>query len=58
MDHLSEVCRALRMEKLHATPKKCVFMTDRVIFLRFVVSSQGVSVNSQKIQTIVEWPEP
>jgi len=41
MDHLSEVCRALRMEKLHATPKKCVFMTDRVIFLRFVVSSQG-----------------
>jgi len=32
-------------------------MTDRVIFMEFVVSSQGVSTDSQKIQAIVEWLE-
>ena len=57
MDHLSQVCRTLRNKKLYANSKKCVFMTDRVIFLRFVTSFQGVSADPQKIQVIVEWPE-
>jgi len=33
-------------------------MTDKVIFLRFVVSTQGVPADPQKIKAIVEWPEP
>jgi len=33
-------------------------MTHRVVFLEFVVSAQGVSADPQKIQAIVEWPEP
>jgi len=33
-------------------------MTDRVVFLGFVVSVQGVSADSQKIQAIIEWLEP
>ena len=37
---------------------KCVFMTDRVVLLGFVVSAQGVSADPQKIKAIVEWPEP
>ena len=40
--HLKEVCHALRNEQLCANPKKCMFMTDRVVFLGFVVSAQGV----------------
>ena len=31
-------------------------MTGQVIFLE-LVSSQGVSADPQKVQTIVEWPE-
>ena len=54
MDHLSQVCCTLRKEKLYANPKKCVFVTDQVIFLGFVVFSQGVFANPQKIQAIVE----
>jgi len=57
VSHLRQVCRALRNEQLYANPKKCVFMTDRVVFLGFVVSAQGVFVDPQKIQAIVEWPE-
>jgi len=33
-------------------------MFDQVIILGFFVPSQGVSVDPQKIQAIVEWPEP
>ena len=58
MDHLSHVCRTSRKEKLYANPKKCVFMTDQVIILGFVVSPQAVSAESQKIHAIVEWSEP
>ena len=53
IDHLSQVCCTLIKEKLYANLKKCEFMTDRVIFLGFVVSSQGVSVDPQKNQAIV-----
>ena len=31
--HLSQVCHTLRKEQLYANPKKCVFMTDMVVFL-------------------------
>jgi len=58
IDYLNQVCRTLRKEKLYANPKKCAFMTDQVIFLIFVVSSQGVSANPRKVQAIVKWPEP
>jgi len=30
---------------------------DQVIFLGFVVSSRGISADSQKVQVIVEWSE-
>jgi len=58
IDHLSQVCCTLRKEKLYVNSKKCVFMTDRVIFLGFVIFSQGFFADSKKIQAIVEWPEP
>jgi hypothetical protein len=57
MDHLKQVCVALRTENLYANLKKCSFFTD-VIFLGFVVSSKGVSVDPQSVQAIVEWPMP
>jgi len=56
--HLRQVCHALRNEQLYANHKKCVFMTDKFVFLGFVVSSQVVSADLQKIQAIIVWPEP
>ena len=56
--HLRQDCHALRNEQLYANPKKCVFMTDKVIFLGFVVFAQGVSADPQKIQAIIEWTKP
>ena len=45
MDHLSQICCTLRKKKLYANLKKCVFMTDRIILLIFVVSSQEISAD-------------
>ena len=53
MGHLRQVCHTLRKEQLYANSKKCVFITDRVVFLGFVVSAQGVSADPQKIQASI-----
>ena len=58
LDHLTQVCLALRKESLYGNLKKCSFFTDRVIFLGFIVSSAGVSPDPQKIQSVVDWPQP
>jgi len=56
--HLRQVLYTLQTEKFYANPKKCAFCIDRVIFLRFVVSSEGVSADPEKMKTITEWPQP
>ena len=33
-------------------------MTHSVTFLGYVVSSNGVSMDSEKVKAILEWPEP
>ena len=58
LDHLKQVCSILRRENLYANLKKCSFFSDSVIFLGFVVSSKGVSVDPQKVKAIVDWPDP
>ena len=64
MDHLRQLFRTLHVEKFYANSKKCAFCTDkvifldRVIFLGFVVSSERVSVDPEKVKSITEWFQP
>ena len=58
LDHLRQVCVMLRKEQLYANPKKCAFLTNKVIFLGFVISSKGVFADPEKIKAIEEWSEP
>jgi len=48
----------LRKEKLFANLKKCTFCTDKLVFLGFVVSAQGIQVDEEKVRAIQEWPSP
>ena len=57
VDHLTQVCTTLK-ESLYDNLKKCSFFTNKVVFLGFIVSSEGVSTNPQKVQAIVDWLEP
>jgi len=56
--HLRVVLEVLRKEHLFANLKKCVFCTDHVIFLGFVVSSKGIHVDDEKVRAIKDWPPP
>ena len=46
--------KELRENKLYANLKKCVFMTDSLIFLGYVVSSKGIKVDEKKVKAIRE----
>jgi hypothetical protein len=58
MDHLRAVFNALRDARLFANLKKCIFCMDRVSFLGYVVTPQGIEVDETKIETIKSWPTP
>ena len=56
--HLKSVLDVLRKEKLFANLKKCNFCTDKLMFLGFVVSAQGIQVDGEKVRAIQEWSSP
>ena len=48
----------LRELKLYAKFSKCQFWLDKVVFLGHVISAEGISVDPQKIEAIVNWKPP
>lgn len=56
--HLKEVFQLLREQKLYANLKKCEFFTNSLIFLGYVVSSEGMKMDPSKIEAILNWPIP
>jgi hypothetical protein len=58
VEHIRSVLAILREQKLYANLDKCTFCTDKVVFLGFVVSGQGVEVDEEKIKAIHEWVPP
>jgi hypothetical protein len=49
---INAVFGALREAHLFANLEKCTFSTDRVAFLGYVVTPQGIEVDEAKIETI------
>ena len=56
--HVREVLKVLRENKLFVNLKKCIFLSRRLLFLGFVISSDGISVDDEKVRAIREWPIP
>ena len=52
------VLQTLRERQLYAKLSKCQFWVDRVAFLGHVISVEGVSVDPQKIEAVVNWKPP
>src|SRR5580765_5826311 len=55
---VKEVLRCLQKHGLYAKPEKCVFHTDRVDYLGYILSPDGLIMDPAKIQVIQDWPEP
>jgi hypothetical protein len=52
IDHLCVVFNALRDAHLFGNLEKCNFCMDRVSFLRYVVTPQGIEVDHAKVEAI------
>ena len=53
MNHLRAVFDALRDARLFGNLEKCIFCTDRLSFLGYVVTPQGIQVDQAKVEAIL-----
>jgi hypothetical protein len=58
IEHLRAAFGALREARLFTNLEKCTFCTDRVTFVGYVVTPQGIEVDEVKIEAIKSWPIP
>ncbi|CAL9029144.1 unnamed protein product, partial [Prunus brigantina] len=58
MKHLEIVLGTLRRRQLYAKFSKCQFWLDIISFLGHVISAEGIYVDPQKIEAVMNWPQP
>jgi hypothetical protein len=58
LDHLHAVFNALHDAYLFGNLENFTFCTDRVSFLSYVVTPQGIEVDQAKVEAIQGWPVP
>ena len=58
LEHLRQLFSILRKQRLFSNLKKCDFSADRIIFLGYVVTKDGIEMDQNKIEAIISWPIP
>lgn len=53
--HLTQVLQIFREKKLYAKLSKCGFWFEQTIFLWHIISEDGVLVNSEKVEAMLDW---
>ena len=56
VQHVCKVLQALQNAGLRVKPEKSLFHFKEVHFLGFIVTPEGLWMNSEKIWSVVEWP--
>ncbi|XP_019422984.1 PREDICTED: uncharacterized protein LOC109332457 [Lupinus angustifolius] len=56
--HLRIVLQILKDNQLYAILSKCEFWLESVNFLEHVISSEGIDVDSNNVETVMEWNSP
>ena len=52
LDHLFNVHSVLHSEKLYANLKKCAFCMEKIVFLGYIVTAQGIKMDKEKVKVI------
>ena len=55
-EHLRMTLQLLREHQLYAKLSKCDFYRDRIQYLGHIILEEGISVDLEKIETIMNWP--
>ncbi|KAI0520337.1 hypothetical protein KFK09_007809 [Dendrobium nobile] len=58
LHHLRSLFEVLKQQKLFINLPKCEFATSKVSFLGFLVSAEGIQMDSNKVSAILDWPTP
>jgi hypothetical protein len=58
LNDLHSVLNVLHSKKLYANLKKCTFCIDRIVFLGYIITAQGIKMDEDKIKAIRDWPTP
>ena len=56
--HIRTALQKMRDAKFFARLHKCSFFQEKVEYLGFDVSRNGVQPSPEKVRTVVEWPQP
>ena len=56
LDQLRNVLSVLRNEQLYANLKKCTFCMEKIVFLGYVITAQGIEMDEEKVKAIQDWP--
>ncbi|XP_020887735.1 uncharacterized protein LOC110230088 [Arabidopsis lyrata subsp. lyrata] len=55
LEHVKQVLQVLQKNQLFVNLKKCVFSTNKLLFLGFVVGEDGIQVDEDKVRAIRDW---
>jgi SepF-like predicted cell division protein (DUF552 family) len=56
--HVKQVVDRLRAAGLQADIQKCEFSVTKTKYLGFIVSTEGIQVDQDKVKVIADWPQP
>ena len=57
-EHLRLVLEKLREHQLYAKYSKCEFCLPEVTYLGHVISKDGIAINPERVQAILDWTPP
>ena len=57
-DHLNTALDKLGRAKLCGRLHKCEFLKDKVDYLGFEVSKNGIHTSPEKVKAVLDWPRP
>jgi len=55
---VEEVLKRLEENDLFVKPEKCVWKVREVGFLGVIIGEDGVRMEKEKVQEVIEWPVP
>ncbi len=55
VDHMKQILKRLRKFKLYASLKKCEFFITKVNFLKFIIFTESILMNSSRVNIIKTW---
>ena len=55
-EHLRLTLELLREHKLYEKLSKCDFYKDKIHYLGHIISNEGISIDPEKIEAIMNWP--